>query len=412
MELEFIGNKVVVSVDGQRAATVYCVDYAAGRYDVVFNDDVAEQNPLPIFEMLLIDAKNRVPVVDFNEANTWKITVPSPVLSLAGLEARTVDGRIELMDGDRVLFFARPVAEDDVYELEEGSISDLNFAPLAVEMTVGCFAEMFPDRHVRLSKNTLYLSFLGNVSDHPLDMFHVKATGHGVFYINSPAGRVGEMREFALADGHASKVGVEFASYNSNAFPEEFCRELYKRTTGYNLGRCVAVEQQRFEVRVHEFAQLDGYECVLSTLTSTQQPENAWIAIRQMLPSVIISVNKKEYIVMPAYVDPRDCRTACYGNVVYFGNTIGQGIVLPHGYLCMEATNALCELFAPVVTKGMSAIPLASVLDAFMEASDLRDDLYVSPFGQEPSRGTDRRGEVRRDRGLTRRGDLGRSRGR
>lgn len=407
MELEFIGNKYVVSVDGQRAAAVYCMNYAEGRYDVVFNDDVVEQNPLPIFEMLLIDAKNRVPVVDSNEANTWKLTVPNPVLSLSGLDIRNVEGRIEFMDGDRVLFFARPV-EDDVYELEKGSVSDLDSAPLITEMVAERFAEMFPDRHVRLSKNTVYLSFLGNVGDHPLDMFHVKAIGHGVFHINSPAGRVGEMREFALADGHASNVGVEFASYNLTVFPEEFCRELYKRTTGYILGRCVADIQQRFEVATHGYVSLVDIEEISAAVQIGRFPDNALIAVRDILPSVILTVNEKPYVIMPVFVDPRYPRYNCIGDVYYMGKSIGKGLVLPSGYLCMEATREVCEIITPISTKGPSAIPVATVMDAFLEASDGRDELHISPFAP----GAKRRGDGRHDRGISRRSDLSRSRGR
>lgn len=78
---------------------------------------------------------------------------------------------------------------------------------------------------------------------------------------------------------------------------------------------------------------------------------------------------------------------------------------LPYGYLCMEVTDAICSILSPIATKGPSAIPLATVLEAFMWASDDRDELRISMFNPV----NERRGDGRRDRGHSRRG---RSRGR
>jgi hypothetical protein len=407
MELTYNGNKYVVSVNGQRAATVYCVDYVAGRYDVVFNDDVVEQNPLPIFEQLLIDGKNRIPTIDSHEANTWRLTVPDAVVDLNRLAVRHVDGNIELIDGDRVVIRAIR-ANDDTYMLEASRPSELDFAIYLSEMTKEFFSGLFPERHVNLDMNKLSLCFKGKVADYPMDMFHVNHVGHGEFQLTSTAGRVGDMREFALSGGHTSAIGVEFVSFNYNEFPVEFCNAIYKQATGYDLGHRVSEVPLRFEVVTHSYVTLTGIETITTAILTDQGPDNALIAIRDILPSVILTVNEKPYVVMPVFVDPRDTRDTCVGDVYYLGKSIGKGLVLPRGYLCMEATDGVCEIFTPISTKGPSAIPVATILDAFLEASDVRDELRISPFA--PS--AERRGDGRRDRGLTRRSDVGRSRSR
>lgn len=408
MELVFNGNKFVVSVDGQRAASVYCVNYAEGRYDVVFNDDVVDQNPLPIFEQLLVNAADRIPVLESNEANTWRYVVPNPVMDLDAVQAHNDGDKIRFFDNTRELFYAVMVGED-TYNVIETSTSDLCAHPRFSEVLVAKFETLFNGtRHVKKVVNTIVLSFNGSVDDHPLDMFHVQTVGHGIFQITSSAGRVGEMREFALYGDVASNIGVQFTSYNGTPFPETFCRELYKRATGYTINDIHGDGSMRYAVDVHEYMSLLDIETLQDVLVGGLGEDNALIAIREILPSVILTVNSKHYAIMPVFVDPRDSRENCSGDVVYRGKPIGKGLVLPIGYLCMEATDAICNILTPIATKGPSAIPVATILEAFMTASDDRDELRISPF--EPS--ATRRGDGRRDRGLSRRDTDTRSRGR
>lgn len=408
MELVFNGNKVVVSVDGQRAAAVYCVDYKAGLYDVVFNDDVVEQNPLPIFEQLLVNASERVPVLTSHEANTWRYAVPNPVLDLSGIQVRQDGDKIHFTDNARELFYAVLVGEE-TYNIIETTTSDLCAHPRFSEVLIAKFESLFNGtRHVKKIDSTIVLSFNGSVDDHPLDMFHVQTTGHGMFQITSTAGRVGEMREFALYGDTTSNVGVQFTSYNGTPFPETFCRELYKRTTGYDISVCADDRTMRYAVDVHGYMSMLDIETLQDTISNGFGEDNAFIAIREILPSVILMVNEKHYAIMPAFVDPRDAREPCSGDVVYRGKSIGKGLALPYGYLCMEATDSICSILSPIATKGPSAIPLATVLEAFMWASDDRDELRISMFNPV----NERRGDGRRDRGHSRRDIDTRSRGR
>lgn len=408
MELVFNGNKVVASVEGQRVANVYCVDYDAGLYDIVFNDDVVEQDPLPILSQLLVNASERTPALVSHEVNTWRYVVPNPVLDLSKIQTRDDGDKIHFTDNARELFYAVLVGEE-TYNIIEVSPSELRFNRQLDEMLAAKFVDLFNQtRDVRIKDGTVILTFIGSVDDHPMDMFHINTTGHGVFQIDSAAGRVGEMREFALSGEAASAVGVEFVSYNDTPFPEAFCCELYKRTTGYNLGVCVSDKPRRYAVDVHECMTLTDIETLQNTIGAGFGEDNALIAIREILPSVILTINCKHYAVMPVFVDPRDTRETCSGDVVYRGKTIGKGLVLARGYLCMEATDAVCDVLSPITVKRPSAIPLATVLDAFMMASDTRDELRISMF--EPV--ADRRGDGRRDRGYSRRDIGGLSRGR
>lgn len=398
MELVFNGNKVVVSVEGQRAASVYCVDYKAGLYDVVFNDDVVEQNPLPIFEQLLVNASERVPELISHEANTWRYSVPNPVLDLSGIQARHDGDKIHFTDNARELFYAVLVGEE-TYNIIEVALSELCFNRDLNDLLAAKFVELFnQSRDVQIVDGSVNLYFMGSVDDHPLDMFHVQTTGHGVFHITSAAGRVGEMHEFALAVDDVGSVGVDFVSYNGSPFPDAFCRELYKRATGYSLGECVSGRPLRYAVDVHGYLSLTDIEMLHNVIGSGFGEDNALIAIREILPSVVLTVQDKHYAIMPVFVDPRDTREHCSGNVVYRGKPIGKGLALPRGYLCMEATDEICNILNPVATKGPSAIPVAIILEAFMMASDVRDELRISPF--EPT--FDRRGDGRRDRGISR----------
>lgn len=408
MELVFSGNKVVVSVEGQRVANVYCVDYNAGLYDIVFNDDVVEQDPMPIFSQLLVNTNERVPELVSHEVNTWRYVVPNPLLDLSSIQARHDGDKIHFTDNARELFYAVQVGEE-AYNIIEVSLSDLHFNRQLDELLAAKFVDLFNQtRDAQIKDGTVMLTFMGDVGDHPLDMFHVNTTGHGVFHITSTAGRVGEMREFALSVEAAGAVGVEFVSYNGSPFPDTFCNELYKRTTGYNLGACVSDRPRRYAVDVHEYMSLTDIETLQDAISNGFGEDNALIAIREILPSVILTVNDKHYAVMPVFVDPRDTRETCSGDVVYRGKSIGKGLVLARGYLCMEATNAVCDVLSPITVNRPSAIPLATVLEAFMMASDTRDELSVSLF--EPV--ANRRGDGRRDRGYSRRDIGGLSRGR